>query len=322
MTIRRTKQDPTGQARNRKRARAALDKRLNSAKRAVVALFLGIPRRSKRVAPVVNADETIVYTYDLPPEQLVAVQDQVRTEINRELETTGDRVPPEWFYKPEVEQPYRQGTGVAMVDINALIAGAVVAGVLVRGMEPRQVTPEAILTSRAYREALNFVYVANFNAIKTLSQRTADQVIQRINAGIGAGKSPTDIAADISERFDVARSNAQRIADTEVNAAFNNAQMNAVDVATEQSGLDFGVTHISALMPTTRDHHAARHGLTYTTADQTEWWDSDSNRINCHCSTKPVRLDENRRAIHSEVERKRLEEERAALLALIAESKK
>lgn len=315
---RRSKKDPTGQGTARAKAKKRTNARLASAERTIKERFRAIPRTRRTVAPVVNADDTVVYDYELTAEELAALQAEIGATLDGELETQSERVPPDWYAKPELEQAHRDGTLGAFVKLNALIAGAVLAGVLVRGMEPQQVTPERVLGSRPYRDALNSVYVSGYAAVKSLSSGTAAQVFQRLNAGIKARKTPTEISADISERFNVARSNAERIVNTEINQAYNNAQLGAVRIATEESGVEFGVTHISALLPTTRDNHAARHGLDYTVEDQEAWWDSGANRINCHCTTEPVRLDENRRAVHSETERRRLDEERAALLELKA----
>ena len=146
------------------------------------------------------------------------------------------------------------------------------------------------------------VYASNFEVIKTLSDRTADQVNQMINLGIQAGNTPTQISEMITQRFDVARSSADRIANTEVNKAYNDARLNAVDVAAEQTGLRAGVIHLSALLPTTRQTHGDRHGNAYTTAQQRQWWNSDANRINCHCSTTTVLIDRQGRVIDTELQ--------------------
>ena len=154
------------------------------------------------------------------------------------------------------------------------------------------------------------MYVTSYANIKSLSSTTASQVVQRINSGITAGKTPTKIAADVADRFEVSRSNAKRIVVTEVNEAYTNAKLDATNLAANQSGLRAGVIHISALLATTREHHAARHGNAYTVTDQRQWWDTGSNRINCHCSIQSVLIDRQGRVVQKELQQD-LKKERA-----------
>ena len=136
---------------------------------------------------------------------------------------------------------------------------------------------EEVLLSESYRAALNGAQVSNFNTIKGLSENTSTQVLQRVNAGIKAGEKPSVIAANISERFKIAKSAAKRISETEVNTAYNDARLDAANVMSKQTGLRAAVIHISALTPTTRSTHAARHGNSYTVEDQRQWWNISPN---------------------------------------------
>jgi SPP1 gp7 family putative phage head morphogenesis protein len=244
-----------------------------------------------------------VYDYDIDPEDLEDFNAEVRAILNEELGTEGNTPAEDWWYKPEVELPTRQGTLEETSRINQLIIAAGIAGYLVKGVIPQPVSIESIFTSRRYLKELRNVYAENFQVIKTLSDRTAGQVINRINSGIKAGSTPTKIAEDIAKRFDVSKSSAKRIADTEINWAYNSARSRAVDYAAEETGMKAAVMHISALTPTTRATHAARHGKVYTVAEQNSWWDTADNgtaRINCKCTTRSVLLDKNNNVISTE----------------------
>ena len=52
------------------------------------------------------------------------------------------------------------------------------------------------------------------------------------------------------------------------------------------------MVHMSALAPTTRADHAARHGNLYTPQEAREWWARDANSINCRCSVTEVLVNE------------------------------
>lgn len=296
----KTKPDPTGQRVNRNRLTKKLDARLKRANREIKALFRAIPRDRSTETVIVNKTQA-VYTYDITPEQQTELNSQIQTILNEELlETQDDTMPPMWWYKPEIELPVRQGTLEEVRSFNLLITAAIAAGFFKDKIEPLPIPPLSVLTSRPYLQNLRGVYAENFQVIKSLSTGTANQVIQQINSGIGAGLSPTEIAGNISERFDVASSNAKRIAETEVNKAYTNAKLDAVDLAAEQSGLNAGVIHISALLATTRPPHAARHGNAYTTVQQRQWWETGSNRIFCHCTIESVLLDSKGQVVEKE----------------------
>lgn len=299
----KTKADPTGQARNRNKGTRRLSTRLTRAEREVKALFRAIPRSSRRQTRIVNAEQTTVYDYQFTAQEQEAFERAVEFILNEELlETQTGVMPFDWYWKEDIERPYRQGTAEEVRDFNQLIAAAVAAGVLIDGLPPQQVPIEQVLMSEPYRTALNSAQVSNFTVIKGLSEKTSVQVLQRVNAGIQAGDTPTAIAADISDRFNVARSDAKRISETEVNKAYNDAKLSATEVLGEQTGLRSAVIHISALTPTTRQTHADRHGNAYTVADQLQWWNTSPNRINCKCTTRSVLIDRNGKVVQAELQ--------------------
>lgn len=62
---------------------------------------------------------------------------------------------------------------------------------------------------------------------------------------------------------------------------------------TRRLGIPHLYMHISALSPTTRPTHAARHGNLYTEEEMQEWWSKDGNDVECRCSVVTILLDEN-----------------------------
>jgi len=256
---------------------------------AIKVLVRGLSATRRTVTPLTN-QVTVVYDYQITPAELSMLEAQIRTIINTQLETEGQSPPPDWFWFKQIEPPYRQGTMEEVNRINQLIAAAIIAG-QIKDPFIQQVPIEQVLQSREYSETIRRLTVTNYGTIKSLSERTSSQVIQQINSGISAGNSPADIAKAVSERFDVSQSNAKRIADTEINRAYNDAKLDAGRLIEKRTGQRTGVLHISALLPTTRDDHADRHGKSYTTEDQFKWWETGANRINCKCSTSTVLID-------------------------------
>lgn len=286
----RRKQDPTGQSKRRKSATVALSVRLTIAERAIKKLFRDVPRRRRSIVKIANAEETVFFEYELSAAALLLFEEEIRKVLDASLEIFGPTPQPFWFWADKIEPPYRQGTVEEIVRFNRLLTQAIIARTVT---DPfiQTVPIEQVLQSSEYLSDLRNAVAKNYKTIKSLSGRTSAQVIQEINSGMSAGLPPSDISKGITGRFDVSRSNAKRIADTEVNRAYNDAKLDANERAARRTGLRSGVIHISALLKTTRPNHAARHGQSFTTEDQRQWWDTGTNRINCKCSTISVLVD-------------------------------
>lgn len=289
----KTPGDPTGQRANRARSSKLLEKRLEIARKLVNSIFMAVPRSSKSIEIVTNVKKKTVYRYAMSPEQFEAMNIRMRDVIDETLNTVEKARPSSWWFDPQMEEPARQGTLDGLSEFNRLTASAAKAGVKgAGGVVPQPVAPEIVLSSQRYQEELRSIYADSYHSIKTLSDETAAQVIRKVNTGMKAGLIPDEISKQITERFDVAKSNADRIARTEVNKAFNGARLRATQTAEEISGLKAMVRHISALLPNrTRRTHAARHYLVYTVDQQNAWWAEDANLINCLCTTRTVIID-------------------------------
>lgn len=282
----REQQDPTGQASRRRQAAGVIVARLRAANVDIVRLLGRLTYRRRTVPVVVNAEQT-VYDYDLTPEEQAALAAAILAVLAAELGTTGDQPPPNWFWLSDIETAHRAGVQAELVQFNQLIAAAAVAGVVTRfGLKPQRVPAEAVQVAAPVNTSRRKAEQRAYTGVKGLASATAADVMRTVERGIAAGSSPAQIAQAIGERFEVAEFKAKRIAVTEVNRANNDGHMAATQAAADSSGMDAAVVHISALLPTTRPHHAARHGNVYSVEDQNAWWDEGANRINCHCSVR------------------------------------
>lgn len=286
--------DPTRQATNRRRGRSALYRRLRIAQRQVKAVFAEIPAQRTTVPIHINQmGSESAWVYDPSAQEQIAMEAAILATLNQQLLESQNPVapPPGWYWEDNVEVPARQGALQALVVFNAYIAAQIAAGVPSTRIR-RAIASLELLNSADYLRQLDLLYVREYGLIRSLSQETARQVIRVIDQGMSAGLSPTQISAQITGRFDVARSSAQRIANTEINKAYTNGKMHATKQLADEAGLVPAVRHISALLPTTRESHAARHEKIYTVDQQERWWDQGVNRINCHCSVVSTFLDE------------------------------
>jgi len=274
----RSEQDPTHQAANRKKANQDNTTRLNNANKQVLALWRDVDSKKTVRKQVVN--ETLdFYVYDLTPNDLERLSLEIESIINSEMETEQLESPFNWYYSQYVEQATRGGVIQENSWIEVLLAGLVFA----------TIANAVLLSSVSYQTFLISVIEDNYRLLKNLSATTSRQVFDVINRGMAAGLGKAAIQRQITNRFQVAKSSSRRIVNTEINKAYNNARMNTVEIY-RQFGAPLGVQHLSALLTTTRKNHAARHGKGYTPEQQRQWWDTSTNRINCHCSTRAIVL--------------------------------
>jgi SPP1 gp7 family putative phage head morphogenesis protein len=265
---RKTKADPNGQRGNVRNTTAKLRKRLRRSQQRVLREFKAIP------VTAVNAREKFyAYQYDVDFLWLTILDI-----MQGELGTMSQTMPHDWWYKSQIELPWRQGVLDEITDFNRIVK------------EP--VTVQPILYSPQYLSGLRDAQSVNYGLIKTLGQDTAKSVFQVINDGMKGALTPTEIKQNIKDRFGVSESNAKRIARTEVNRAYTDARLNTVEQLEGLSGVGMGVVHKSALIPTTRRHHAARHNKVYTVQQQRKWWNTGANKINCYCSIRSIVFNE------------------------------
>ncbi len=264
----RNEQDPTGQSGNTKRAKAAIAQRVRQARPEVLALLDSIQVR----AITTNAS----YLYELDAQRYLQVTDEISRIIDRWLDldaATGK--PARWFFDTYTGAAYDSGAQASATNI---------AGQLPEGM-----TYEAELLSPAYQRRIQLVFARSFNDMKGFAGQAAEDLARVLADGVAAGQSPRTIASGMRSVFDeVEGYRALRIARTEINKAYTDARNEQTQDARERLGLDIRLLHVSALVDATRRSHADRHAHIYTPDEQTKWWNTGTNRINCLCSTIEV----------------------------------
>ena len=290
-----SKQDPTGQAKNRKRAYNVIEKRITTSEKAIKGIFKKIKAIPSKQTVIINKgsqltnEKETIYNYEISPQDLVSLNDSILYILNNELlETQNETIPLRWYWKDQIEQPARQGAIEEIRDFSQEIAIAASLGFFAGKIRPEVPEVGQVLFSDTYRNQLELSYLDNFVAIKGLSDDTAKHVYRVIKDGISSGLKPAEISRQITERFNVSKSGAKRITNTSINSAYNNSRLAMTKELEKQTNTRAGVIHVSALLQTTRSWHAERHGNAYTVEAQLQWWSEDGNRINCHCTTRSI----------------------------------
>lgn len=267
---RRTPEYPTGQNANIGRTIKAVRDRLKVARSRTIAAL------SALVGLQVNFQSTI------EPTTLSEFNNASKRIVETALETTDEDQNNLlfWWFNREIEQPYRQGvieqTTEANKELNALALGGMLT----------LLTPDQVLASKLYRDSLQLIYQRNFNLLRGFSDDLVKNIMLHVMDESQKGTPLRDIVKSVEQTFDAFDSRMQRIIVTEINKAYNDARLNTINMVNDLLGVELKVQHISALLPTTRATHSARHKKFFTVEEQLTWWNSGSNRISCHCSIR------------------------------------
>lgn len=285
MKLTRLDKDPTGQSTNRRKANADLKRRLKSAMRDVISYIDSIPV-DKRVINKSILVNKVSYEWLIAPDRLGGVDARIREIVDYWMQTQTVEKPARFFFDVYLDNSYSSGSASASANISAQ---ATIGGI--SSAELSAIQMESILLSEDYRRAIEIVYSRAFNEMKGFSGDTATDLSRVLSDVIAVGQSPRSAQKQIRERFEVANGRAERIARTEINRANNIARTDTAQRTRNRLGLDVRVIHRSSLVETTRKWHAARHANVYTIAEQNQWWDEGTNRINCLCGTIEVVFD-------------------------------
>lgn len=156
-----------------------------------------------------------------------------------------------------------------------------------------QTTLQQLLSSPGHLNQVAAARLTTFSDWKVISDTARGDLTNIITDAVARGVTPRETASVISKRLDVSMSKAKTIAQTEQVGALRQAQWNETDWAADRLGLNTGLLWLSALKPTTREWHRARHGKVFTTEEVRDFYAENGNRYNCYCAQVPALLDDN-----------------------------
>jgi SPP1 gp7 family putative phage head morphogenesis protein len=266
------RRNPTGQLGRENRATADFNRRMKAIGAAYKRLLADLDFERFTV----NAE---VYEFRTLPAILAGMIEQTERLVDSILLEGG--AANLWFLRQYVEPAYVQGT-----EINR--ANLALQSDVYRASRPNL---RALLLSEPYQRRLSLLAAREFELMKGLSATTKSSMAQILTSGVATGNGPIAIARQLTAQVGIEQRRAERIARTEVNQALTNGRMEEAQAAERDLGLQSREMHLSALLPTTRATHAARHGTLHTVQAQKDWWSRDANRINCRCSTITVLVD-------------------------------
>ncbi len=277
--------DPTGVDALERRAMRDFDARLKRVARAYREALSQIPSE-----PVVNRR----YLFRLDTfllRTLLARLDQVVSEI---LPEGGDEHI--WLFDRYVEVAAKRGTAQVYANLSQQSPAY-------RG---GRISLQDILRSEPHRRRMALLGARVAEEMKGVVGDVKANMTRVLTEGIGRGLNPREIARNLTAQAGIETRRAHRVARTEITTALRRAKWDEAEDAERDFGLRTRELHLSALSPTTRRTHAARHAKLFTREEVQDWWSRDANSINCKCTTVSVMVDDDGQpVVRSIIERAR-----------------
>lgn len=274
-------QDPTRQGRNRSKAEKELYRRMAGAAAEIKRYILAMPV-SKQTVPDNNNLLMNREVYQYGSDSYAQFRQFTIEVINRWFEIGGSGKPPQWFFDQQVRAAYESGAAETIGMIALLL------GLLPRKRTMLEVSFEMIVGTYSYEQRVKYSLEQSYNSVDKFGGDISADVVRMVGENIDNGMSPATLAAAAALVFSKARSRAKMIGENEINSAYRAARKREAEALASGLNLNIKVLHRSALLPTTRAWHAARHGRIYTIQAQALWWSQDANSINCYCSVSEV----------------------------------
>lgn len=152
-------------------------------------------------------------------------------------------------------------------------------------------TLQDVLADDGYRLRVALLRSRQFEEMQALSSDIKTDMARTLSTGVASGLPPREVAEQLKALIPTEEKRAEKIARTEIGTALRRARWDESEDAQERYGLKMLEMHLSALSPTTRESHAARHGELYTVEQAREFASKDANSINCKCSSTSVIVD-------------------------------
>lgn len=270
-----SRQDPTQTAGARRKAFSEIRKRKVAALKEIRRYVESIPVTVREIAenPVVNRR---IYLYELRDRDTYR---DIREIIESWFGTGGESPPTRWFMDAQINEVVTRATTQEAERINRL-SGAI--GI----SDPYQM--ERILMSPEFRERIRRVRNRVFEEMRGFTGDLANDLGRTLADQMAQGKGIRTVTGKLTERFNIKESRARTIARTELGKAHRDTRTDQTRDARDNLGLDAREQWISALSPTTRESHAARHLEIYTPEEVAAFYSEDGNAINCLCVTQTV----------------------------------
>lgn len=268
-----TPADRTGTMPILRRAVREINRRWAGLQADVLAIFSAIP------VYAINAGEAELVRYGLTADQMQRLSTELQAAVERWIADGRDPANLFWWsqYVAETQQ---LGTAQTVANLGNLSPAYAAARSI-----------EMVIYSEPYVQRLALAQFKSYEHWTGLAAQQKSELAQIIGQAVVDGRNPRAVAETIKERLGVSLSKAKQYAQTDITDTLRQARWAESEQAQEDFGIRIGLLWTSALLPTTRQSHAAKHGRIMTQEAVREFYGRDGNRYNCHCSTTEALLD-------------------------------
>lgn len=274
-----TPADRTGTLPILRRAVREINRRWAGLQADVLAIFNAIP------VYAINAGEQELVRYGLTAEQMARLSTELQAAVERWIADGRDPANLFWWsqYVAETQQ---LGTAQTVANLGNLSPAYAAARSI-----------EMVIYSEPYVQRLAMAQFKSYEHWTGLAAQQKSELAQIIGQAVTDGRNPRAVAETIKERLRVSLSKAKSYAQSDITDTLRQARLAESEQAQGDFGIRIGLLWTSALLPTTRQSHAARHGRILTQEAVREFYGRDGNRYNCHCSQTEALLDADGRPI-------------------------
>ena len=273
----RSLDDPIGQAGRIAKAERDFKRRLSQLAAEVQALYEPVLVGGAQMVRVTNRQ----YEFLLDPAVLSVMASELTTMAERIfLEGGPDQL---WYSLEYVIPAYTQGTAQQIANLGQQ-------STVYRASRPNIA---ALIQTPAYQRRIGYLRARQFENMAGFTGDVVKSVALKLSDGMARGENPRTGARSLAAEVRGQQYRADRIARTEIGNALRQARMDESDQAARELGIRTLAMHVSALSPTSRATHIARHGRLFTAQEQRAWWSQGAEAINCKCSTVAVLVDAN-----------------------------
>ena len=281
----RSKQYPTGQNPRIKAFYGELRRRLRRSYKAAA-------EYARNLKPQIVQLNATGYQYQLDPLLMSQINSYIEALLNEIIYGNAQgEWSAGWWANAYASGAYQQAAEQVAAQTQLLAADA---GVTQELPSLQYLRAEAVVMEPGFQRRLGGVYARLFEDMKGFTDVDKRNMAGIITRGMAAGQSPRTIAREMEKKGLEQDWRCLRIASTEVNQAYRDGSWSETDAVNEEvfgdSDYMMKVMHLSALLPTTRRDHAARHGTICTPAEEREWFATKASggQINCKCSTVDI----------------------------------
>ena len=281
----RSKQYPTGQNPRIKAFYGELRRRLRKSYKAAA-------EYARNLKPQIVQLNATGYQYQLDPLLMSQINSYIEALLNEIIYGNAQgEWSAGWWANAYASGAYQQAAEQVITQTQLLAADASVTQEL---PSLQYLRAEAVVMEPGFQRRLGSVYARLFEDMKGFTDVDKRNMAGIITRGMAAGQSPRVIAREMEKKGLEQDWRCLRIASTEVNQAYRQGSWDETDAVNDEvfgeSDYMMKVMHMSALLPTTRRDHAARHGTICTPAEEREWFATKATggQIQCHCTTVDI----------------------------------